>query len=117
MEVHRELGCGFLEPVYQEALERELVLREIPFAREVRLLIHYKGQKLECQYKADFVCFECVIVELKALAKLSGVEYSQVLNYLKASGMDRGLLVNFGAPSLEFKRFIRSKNPASTGEP
>jgi len=108
MEVHKELGCGFLEPVYQEAFERELTLRGLPFEREVYLPVHYKGERLGCKYKVDFVCYGCVIVELKALTKLTTVEHAQIINYLKISGIERGLLVNFGTPRLEFKRFIRS---------
>jgi GxxExxY protein len=105
MEVHRELGCGFLEPVYQEALAVEFELREIPFQREVTLPIRYKGRLLKSNYRVDFVAFDAVLVELKALCDLSGVEESQIIHYLKASGKPVGLLVNFGRPSLEFKRF------------
>jgi GxxExxY protein len=105
-EVHTVLGHGFLESVYHEALAMELTTRKIPFTREVPLCIRYKQQLLSCTYKADFVCFGEVLVELKALAHLSGTEEAQVLNYLKASGLSRGLLLNFGAPSLEHKRLI-----------
>jgi GxxExxY protein len=108
MEVHKELGHGFLEAVYQEALQYELTQRGLPFAREVPLPIRYKETVLQCVYKADFICYESVIVELKALSQLSTIEYAQVINYLKATGMQWGLLINFGAPSLEYKRFIRS---------
>lgn len=107
MEVHRQLGCGFLEPVYQEALALEFADRRIPFRPQFELPVRYKGRLLETIYRPDFLCFEQVIVELKALCALSGVEESQVLNYLKATGLEIGLLLNFGAPSLQSKRFIR----------
>jgi GxxExxY protein len=106
MEVHRQLGCGFLEAVYQEALALEFEERGLPFRHQVELPICYKGQKLNTTYRADFVCCDSVIVKLKALAKLSGTEEAQILNYLKASGCETGLLLNFGGPSLEDKRFI-----------
>lgn len=108
MEVHRQLGCGFLEPVYQEALALELAARAVPCRREVELPIFYKGRHLKATYRADFVCYESIVVELKALARLSGTEEAQLLNYSKASGHEIGLLLNFGAPSLDYKRFIWS---------
>jgi len=111
--VHKYLGCGFLEPVYQEALALEFRRRNIPFRREVRLAVHYKEQLLEANYCVDFICFESVIVELKALARMSGTEEAQVINYLKAPGFEVGLLLNFGTRSLEHRRFIFSKSVKS----
>ncbi len=106
MVVHGQLGHGFLEPVYQAALEREFQIQNIPFSREVEIPISYKGKPLDVSYRADFICFASVIVELKALQKLSTIEEAQILNYLKATGFERGLLINFGAQSLQHKRFV-----------
>ncbi len=113
MEVRGELGCGFLEAVYQEALAIELSARGLPFQREVELPIVYKGRRLGMSYRADFVCFNSVIVELKALSALTGVEEAQVLNYLKATGFEIGLLLNFGTESLEYRRLVFSKSVKS----
>jgi GxxExxY protein len=113
MEVHRQLGCGFLEPVYQEALAIEFRSREIPFQRQVKLPINYKGQRLPISYCADFICFETVVAELKALGRLSGTEEAQVINYLKATGYEIGLLLNFGARSLEHRRFVLTQSVQS----
>jgi GxxExxY protein len=108
IEVHRELGAGFLEAVYQEALEIELQIRGISFEPQKPLAIFYKGQQLEKVYIADLICYGQIVVELKALDHLSGVEEAQILNYLKATGMRIGLLINFGSSGkLEWKRFIR----------
>jgi len=109
MEVHNELKDGFLEPVYQEAMEIELTKRAIPFSPQQEIPIKYKDQLLKKTYVADFVAFEKIIVEIKALDHLSGREEAQLLNYLKASGMELGLLINFGARKLEWKRMVRSK--------
>ncbi len=106
MEVYRQLGHGFLEAVHQEALSIEFAARGLPFQREVELPVFYKSQSLRCSYRADFICFETVLVELKALTHLSTIQEAQVLNYLKATGLHRALLINFGAPSLEHKRLI-----------
>ncbi|HMJ90214.1 MAG TPA: GxxExxY protein [Candidatus Acidoferrum sp.] len=111
IEVHTHLGHGFAEGVYQEALAIEFAARQIPFTREVPLCIRYKQQLLTCTYKADFICFGEVLVELKALGRLSGTEEAQVINYLKASELTRALLLNFGAPSLEHKRLIFTHRP------
>lgn len=84
----------------------EFTIRDLPFQREVELPIFYKGGKLQTTYRVDFICFESVLVELKALSQIGGMEEAQILNYLKASGHEIGLLLNFGARSLEYKRFI-----------
>ena len=104
MEVHKVLGCGFTEPVYQEALELEFQLRNIPYVREKNFQIIYKGQILEKEFRPDFVCYDEIIVELKAVSDFTDEHYAQVYNYLKACQMDLGLLINFGKKSLEYKR-------------
>lgn len=104
IEVHKILGCGFTEAIYQEALENELLLRHIPFVREKNYKIIYKGIVLEKSFRVDFVCYDKLIVELKAVSELPDVFYSQLYNYLKASGLKLGILLNFGLPSLEIKR-------------
>jgi GxxExxY protein len=106
MEVHRQLGRGFLEMVYQEALAIEFAERGVPFRREVDISVRYRGQPLTCGYRADFLCYDEVIVELKAMRALTDVDRAQLINYLKASGLGRGLLLNFGAGSLEHRRFV-----------
>lgn len=106
MKVHRELGCGFLENVNQYALAVELEMQGVPFEKEVELAVYYSDVKPGCTYRGDVVCFNNVLVEWKALAKFSATEESQVLNYLKASNLEKALLINFGTKSLEFKRFV-----------
>jgi GxxExxY protein len=106
MEVHRQLGHGFLEAVYQEALAIEMTKRNIPFEREVTVPVEYTGQRLQCGYRADFVCFEEIVVELKAINQLTGADEAQLINELKAVHLHRGLLFNFGTPSLEYKRLV-----------
>ena len=107
LDVYYRPGRGFLEPVYQEAMGIELRRRQIPFEPEQWLTIYYKGEALEKKYKADFICYEQVIVELKALEGLTGREVGQLLNYMKATGMHVGLLFNFGsAVRLDWKRYV-----------
>ena len=106
MEVHKELGCGFLEAVYQEALEIEFAEQGIPFRRQTPVEIFYKGKALNKIYQPDFLCFDDIIIEIKALPKLSTIEEAQLINYLKASRLQLGLLINFGSKSLEYKRFV-----------
>ena len=106
IEVHRELGCGFLEAVYQEALEKEFAIQSIPSKSQPIVEIKYKGEPLEKKYQPDFICYDEVILEIKAISSLSGIEEAQLINYLKATGMKVGLLLNFGAKSLEHKRFV-----------
>ena len=108
MEVHRQLGCGFLEAVYQEAFALELKKQGVPFSRELKFPVTYKGQLLNSYYRPDFICFGQVIVELKALSRLSSIEESQLSNYLKVTGYHTALLLNFGTRSLEKRRFILS---------
>ena len=106
MAVHTGLGCGFLEAVYRCALPIEFERLGIPFAIEQSLPIAYKGRTLPLQYRVDFICFDAIVVEVKALETISNREVAQVLNYLKASGMRRGLLLNFGSTSLQHKRLV-----------
>ena len=113
MEVHKELGCGFLEAVYHEALERELRTQKIPFKSQSGIRIGYKGIPLKKSYQPDFVCFDEVLVEIKALSNLSGTEEAQLINYLKATGLRVGLLLNFGTRSLEHRRYINNNEYVS----
>lgn len=113
MAVHSELGHGFLEAVYQEALAIEFARRNIPYVREKRLIITYSGIQLVTYYEADFVCCESIVLELKALSALDSAHLAQVINALKATGNHRGLLVNFGAPRLQYKRLVWSGDKES----
>ena len=108
MEVYNTLGAGFLEEVYQEALERELVSSGIPYEREVPLGVVYKGQLLKKRYFADFVCYGKIIVELKAVSALTDAHCAQVVNYLRATGYQLGLLMNFG--NTERLQYVRRVN-------
>ena len=109
INVHNELGNCFLEPVYQEALSIEFDLLGIPYEKEVKLEISYKGHKLDKIYYADFVCFESIIVELKAVSKLINAHKAQLINYLNAINKEVGLLINFGEASLKWQRITNFK--------
>ena len=109
MEVHRELRHGLLEIVYQDALVVEFGARSIPFEREKLLKVFYKGNPLPSFFKADFVCFGSVIVECKSQASIGGAEDAQVINYLRITSLERAVLLNFGTPSLQYKRLVLSK--------
>jgi GxxExxY protein len=106
-EVYKTMGRGFLEPVYQECLEIELSERGIPFLAQRQLQIVYKGRILEQIYKPDFVCYEKIILEVKAVTKTADAHRAQVFNYLRATGMRLGMLVNFSShPKLEYERIV-----------
>lgn len=111
MDVSNTLGRGFLEAVYQEALEIELRDNGVPFESQKRIKISYKGRILDKDYMADFVCFDNIIVEIKAIKQITGIEEAQLLNYLKATGLPLGLLMNFGSAKLEWKRYVNTKKP------
>ena len=110
MEVHNELGNGFLKPVYQEALEEEFKIQGIPYVREKLLPVMYKGKQLKKEYYADFVCYDDIIVELKAVSVLSKPHKAQVLNYLNAANKEIGLLINFGETKLKWERITKFKS-------
>lgn len=109
MAVSNELGCGFLEAVYQEALAMEFADCNIPFEAEKRINISYKNRLLKKEYFADFICFGQVIVEIKAIKQTTAIEEAQLLNYLKATNLPVGLLINFGSTKLEWKRYANTK--------
>jgi GxxExxY protein len=106
MEVHRTLGKGFLESVYQESLGIEFQKRNIPYSREHVLELFYKGDKLSKYFVADFICFEKIVLELKSVSGLTNEHEAQVFNYLKATQLNLALLINFGASSLQYKRIV-----------
>lgn len=106
-EVYREMGCGFLEAVYQECLQKELFKRDIPFVAQKELKLMYKGDLLQQTYKPDLICYDQIIVELKAVKEVAAEHKAQVLNYLKASGMKLGLIVSFGSyPKASITRLV-----------
>lgn len=110
MEVHKQLGCGFLEKVYQEALQQELTMRGIQCEREKRFSIQYKGLPLSQVYIADFICYDKIIVEIKAVNEITDQYRSQVYNYLKATGLRVGYILNFGQTCLQYERIVDFKN-------
>ena len=106
-EVYREMGCGFLEPVYQECMEKELGMSGLPFVSRQELALYYKGQRLDKTYEPDLLCFDSIIVELKAVKELVAEHRAQLHNYLRASGLELGFLVNFGHhPGVEIERIV-----------
>ena len=106
-EVYREMGCGFLEAVYQECLERELNLSKIPFVSYPKLLLTYKGIPLEKTYQPDLICYNSIIVELKAVKEIAADHQAQILNYMKATEIQLGLLINFGShPKATVNRYV-----------
>ena len=110
-EVYTEKGCGFLEGVYQECLEIELDLQGIPFVAKKPLNLQYKGRLLRHTYEPDFICFDKIVVELKAASQLADEHRAQLINYLNATGLEVGLLVNFGHyPKIEFERLANTRN-------
>jgi GxxExxY protein len=113
MAVHRTLGCGFLEAIYREALGIEFGLRRIPFEREVPYRVHYKGHRLGGSCRVDFLCFDAVIVEIKARSATGPADAAQVLNYLASSGHPIALLLNFGTARLDYRRYILTNRATS----
>ncbi len=109
MKVHTSLGCGFLEQVYQEALEIEFNKQNIPYKRGAPLTINYNGITLNKKYVADFICYDKIKIELKATKELDSIHEAQVFNYLKATGFKLGILINFGEASLVSKRIVKEK--------
>jgi len=105
--VHSELGCGFLENVYHEALAKELTIRKIPFKKEAKLDIIYRNEYLSKKYYADFICYDKIILELKACENISDNHIAQVVNYLSATNLKLGIIINFGSKSLTYKRVVK----------
>ena len=110
MNVHRYFGCGFTEKVYQDAMEIELQKRDIPYKRECPIHAKYHDVELRAEFVPDFICYNDVIVELKAVQELDDIHRSQAINYGKVAGAKLSLLINFGEPSLEYERYIMQKN-------
>ena len=110
MKVHRSLGAGFLEAVYEEALEKEFITQNIPYKRQLTLELYYEKEKLSKYYRADFVCYDRIILEIKAVRHIPDTFFAQLRNYLKCTSMELGMLINFGMPSLHYKRIVNLKN-------
>ena len=110
MKVHSQLGSGFLEAVYEEALAKEFEKEAIPFERQVNLDLYYDGEKMKKKYRADFVCYQKIILEVKAVSRIPNIFYKQLLNYLKITEYELGMLINFGDSSLQYKRIVNTKN-------
>lgn len=106
MKVHRTLGPGFLEAVYEEALEKEFIRENIPYKRQAAIQVYYEGKPLKKEYRADFICYDTIIIELKAVTVMPVIFYQTLNNYLKATHTQLGLLVNFGTSSLTYKRVL-----------
>lgn len=109
MKVHSSLGSGFLEAVYEEAIEKEFESQKIPYRKQVKLELYYNDQKLKKHYRADFVCYDNIILEIKAVSQIPSVFNAQLKNYLKCTNMELGMLINFGTSSLTYKRIINPK--------
>ncbi|OVE73695.1 GTP-binding protein [bacterium B17] len=108
-EVYNDKGCGFLEPIYQECLEMEFELQSVPSVPQKSLKLQYKGRSLKKTYEPDFICYNEIIVEIKSVSNLSDEHRAQLLNYLNATGIEIGLLVNFGHyPKLEYERIVNT---------
>lgn len=110
MKVHPELGSGFLEAVYEEALRKEFDKLRIPFDCQVKLNIFYNGEQMNKFYRADFICYDKIILEVKSVTQMPNAFYAQLKNYLTATKMELGMLINFGLPSLHYKRIINTNN-------
>jgi len=115
MKVHTNLGAGFLEAVYEEALEQEFHKMNIPYIKQAKLNIFYNEEKLNKTYRADFICFDKIIVEIKAVSIMPLAFYRQLKNYLKATNLELGLLINFGESSLTYKRILNKPHSEKFG--
>ena len=117
-EIYKDKGCGFLEPVYQECLEIEFEFLKLPAVVQPALTLSYRGRTLRQHYQPDFICFDKIVLEIKAVAALAQEHEAQVLNYLNATGFKLGLLVNFGHyPKLEWKRLVNTRQAAEVPLP